>query len=622
MGKMAAIINLGGAHITQATIEEISTHPTDIQINKPSLLIKENIGFSYTPHSLTQHEQLLECSEKRFILICDARIDNRHELLDQIRHSISVSEPPTDANIILAAYRKWGTQCPAHLIGDFAFVIWDNHKKSVFASRDAMNMRTLSYNLTGNTLYIATEGAQLLQSHAINTEINKHALASWLSGWPDPNASMFKNIHLLPAGHYMLASADSIKIECYWKLDPEYKIHHNSTVDYEDQLRGILSRSVNDRMQSTKGVIASQMSGGMDSTSVTALANYQARKTHKEIAVISHTYKTISSCDESEKIKEMLLHLDLNNAHYMPAEQHSALDFRELYPPSIENPGTVNSPRYTDEMNLIKSLGADVLLTGSGGDEMTWGHSLTYSHRLLRGDLKAIQEVICGCKELQLPLLSTLLHLFITPLFPQRFKQNIRKLRGKPPASNIPLWIPHATRQLLEQEKNNMSNSVHFDSAALQARYDAWKNSSTINSVRSYHQSGEAFGIEVRHPFFDRRLLEFSFAIPEDLWIRENYPKWLLRRSMAGLLPNSVCWNKHKVIFDGFFSQIIRSQKEIIQKILSDKRLEDMGLVDNKKLLNAFDAVMKNQKSSLNVDLLYALMAQIWFQRHAKRLGH
>jgi len=621
MGKIAAVINWDGVHVAPHTIEQITKPFTNLDASKPKLFIKDNFGFCYAPHSSTpkfiQQKQPLVSEDERFILVCDARIDNRQELLNHLTNTVFASASPTDYDLILAAYRKWGVECPVHLIGDFAFVIWDNSSKTVFAARDAMNMRTLSYTQTGDNLYIATEGAQLLQHPSINAKINKQALASWISGWPDPNISMFDGIQLLPAGHSLLADVNGIKVERYWTLDPTFKIRHNSIADYEGQLKDILSRSVGDRLHSSSEVIASQMSGGMDSTTVTALANQQVATIHKQIAAISHTYKTIASCDESESINDMLQHLGIKNAHFMAAEQHAELDFMELYPPSLENPGTVCSPRYIDEMKLIKEIGADVLLTGSGGDEMTWGHSLTYSNRLLHGDLKAIQEAISGCKELQLPLLNTLLHLFVTPIIPQRIKQGIRKIRGKSPASNIPIWIPNATKELLEQENNNIIDTTHFSNPALQARYKAWQNSSTINSVRSYHQAGESFGIEVRHPFFDRRLVEFSFAIPDDLWIRENYPKWLLRRSMTGLLPDSVCWNKNKIIFDSFFGQIIRQQKETIRTILSDRRLHEMGLVDNDKLLHAFDTILGNPKTSLNVDLLYALMAQIWFQKYA-----
>lgn len=626
MGSITAIINWAGTSIVSSVIEQISEQPSHRSFHSYSCHIAGNLAFSElalncTPEPLPEKRPIIsDCG--RFIIVTDARIDNRLALLESLSAALRAFSQPTDADIILAAFRKWGQQCPVHLLGDFAFVIWDNHQKTVFASRDAMNMRTLSYQQAGDTLFIATEGAQLLQLSPIPARINKQALASWISGWPDPNISMFDGIKLLPAGHSLLANANGVKIERYWSLDTEFKIRHSSISAYESQLRDILTHAVRDRMRSTLPIIATQMSGGMDSTTVTALANQLAEKTHKQVAVISHTYKATASCDESTRIDEMRRHLGINNIHYMAAEQHAALDFRELYPPSLENPGTVCSPRYIDEMKLLNQVGANVLLTGSGGDEMTWGHSLTYSRRLWRGDIRAVQEAVRGCREMQLPLLNTLLHLFVTPVIPQRIKQGIRQLRGKSATSSIPPWIPGAAQQLLEQNEKDNSDATHFSNPALQARYKAWMNSSTINSVRSYHQAASAFGIEVRHPFFDRRLVEFSFAIPDDLWIRENYPKWLLRRSMAGLLPNPVCWNKNKVIFDDFFGRIIRDQQETIRHILSDRRLHEMGLVDNRKLLSAFDAVVTNPKISLNVDLLYALMAQIWFQKHAQVFGH
>ncbi|NOY62375.1 MAG: hypothetical protein GXP10_04340 [Gammaproteobacteria bacterium] len=631
MSKIAAVIHWSGEPVTTQTIGQITTPSPSLHSSphstsaKPSLLTKNNTGFGHLPlKPLAQSQNLLTSTDGRFTLVCDARIDNRQELLDQFADAIGDPAHISDAEIILEAYRRWGRHCATHLIGDFAFIVWDNQSKRVFAARDAMNMRTLSYAQTDNSVLIASEGAQLLAHPAIRANINRHALASWIGGWPDPNVSMFEGIQLLPVGHYLLADANGLVVERYWALDPAFKIRHRSIADYEEQLRGILRRSVNDRMRTSESVIASQMSGGMDSTTVTALAQQEATKRHKQIAVISHTYKTVASCDESERISDMLQHLGLENIHYFAAEQHLGLDFRELYPPSLENPGTVCSPRYIDEMRLIKEIGADILLTGSGGDEMAWGHSLTYSRRLLRGDFKAIKEVISGCKEMQLPLLNTLLNLFVIPFLPPQLKQGIRKLRGKPPASNVPDWVPDKTKRLLEaHEKSSRSNDVvHFSNPALQARYDAWLNSSTINSVRSYQQAGAHFGIEVRHPFFDRRLVEFSFAIPDDLWIRDSYPKWLLRRSMTNVLPDSVCWSRNKVIFDSFFGQIIRDQKETIQTILSDERLQAMGLVDNKKLLSAFESFTENKHASLNVNLLYALMAQIWFQRHAAVFGH
>ncbi|MBA1330057.1 hypothetical protein QQ73_02325 [Candidatus Endoriftia persephone str. Guaymas] len=268
-------------------------------------------------------------------------------------------------------------------------------------------------------------------------------------------------------------------------------------------------------------------------------------------------------------------------------------------------------------MELLKAAGANVLLTGSGGDEMVWGHSLTYGSRLLRGDLRAVWEVISGCREMQLPLLQTLLQVFVKPFIPESVKNGIRGFRGSPSSSRLPPWIPATTVKRLNLEERLFGkSSTQFKNPALQARHDALARTSTINSVRSYQQAGLAYGIDVRHPFFDRRLAEFSFAIPDDLWIRDNYPKWLLRKTMDGRLPDSVCWNRQKVTFDRFFGKLIRDQSENIRAILSDTRLQDMGLLDNARLLKAFDDLVKGEPA-LNVDLLYVLMGQIWFQKYA-----
>ncbi len=622
MSGIAAIIDWRGATLSADVVDTFTRSLPDnstTHIQGP-LAFSQQLNHSAPLSPLAAAPLLSACGQ--YLLICDARIDNRPELLQQL-HTTPLSAQPTDAELILAAYRQWGQHCPAHLIGDFAFALWDREKRTLFAARDVMNMRTLSYTQVGDAIYIATDGSQLLQQRAVTAQLNRYALACWLSGWPDPHRSMFEGIELLPAAHSLLADANSIRIQRYWQLDPSFTIRHPTIGDYEAQLTAILTRNVSDRMGSTATTIATQMSGGMDSTSVTALAKQLTESTPQQLAVISHTYQKTASCDESDRIKEMQQHLDLPHIHYMAAEQHLALDFRELYAPTLDNPGTVCSPRYLDEMKLLKEIGADVLLTGSGGDEMTWGHSLTYSQRLRRGDLRAIQEAVSGCREMQLPLLNTLLHLFVTPLIPTPIKRGLRTALGRPASATLPSWMAEPARQMLMQNSNDTpdKNAPRFTNPALQARYQAWTNTSTINSVRSYHQAAAGFGIEVRHPFFDRRLLEFSFAIPDDLWLRHNYPKWLLRRSMTGRLPDSVCWNKKKIIFDGFFGQIIRDQHHTVRAILSDTRLQEMGLINNQQLLGVFESVVKNPASSLNVNLLYALMAQIWFQKYAAVFG-
>jgi len=563
--------------------------------------------------ALGQRQQPLVGADKHVVLVSDARIDNRAELLGLLPGESGVFVTLSDAELILAAYRQWGPSCPEQLVGDFAFVLWDARNASLLAACDGMNMRTLCYMRTSGGLCLASRGQQLRRHPEHRRRFNELALAGWISGRPDPRVSMFEGIEVLPPGHALQADATGVRIRKFWDIDPTRQIRYRRIQEYQEHLQALLRRSVTDRLRSTDAVVASQMSGGMDSTTVTALANQAVKETNQQLLVISHSYRSLPGCDETDRIKETLQHLGISNSRFLAAEQHANLDFRELYPPTLESPGTVLSPRYADEMALLKAVGASVLLTGSGGDEMTWGHSLSYSRRLLRGDLTVLAEVIAGCREMNLPVLRTLRQLFIHPFVPAWLRQALGRPHGSAP---LPEWVPKAAiRRLGLDEPLQGESTTRFRNPALQARYDALKWSSTINSVRSYGQVGATYGIDVRHPFFDTRLAEFSFAIPDDLWLREGYQKWLLRRTMDGVLPHMVCWNRQKVIFDGFFAGLVRNQAENVRAILADTRLQDMGLLDTGKLLDAFDRVMAGRQG-FTVDVLYALMVQVWLQKY------
>ncbi len=546
------------------------------------------------------------------ILVCNARIDNRKELINQLSESLSSLDTVSDAEIIFSAYCKWGVNCPTKLIGDFAFVLWDKQNATIFAARDGMNMNTLCYLRTQSGLCLANEEQILVKHPCYRAKVSKPALLGWIYGQPDPRVSMFEGIEILPAGHALFAREGSINISKFWDINPDHKIRYRHTLDYQEHLKELLSRAVSDRLRTPGSTVASQMSGGMDSTTVTALAN---KLTDKQLLVVSHSYRSTPSCDETDRIHETLAHLGISNSRFLAAEEHSALEFKQLYPPALENPGTVLSPRYSDEMALLREAGASVLLTGSGGDEIAWGHSLSYSGRLKRGDLRVIPEVINGCRAMQLPLLSTLRQLFLNPMIPTWLRRAMgRSVNG----SSLPEWALSGSTSRTDLLKGRVNDEkIQFDNPALQARYDAFQWSSTINSVRSYGKVGAQYGIDVRHPFFDTRLAEFSFAIPDDLWNREGYPKWLLRHTMNGTLPQAVCWNRKKVIFDNFFADIIRKQATNIRPILADKRLQDMGLLDTNKLLCAFDKMIAGERA-FNVDLLYVLMVQVWFQKYAE----
>ena len=254
MSALAIILNRDGSPVSGLGPDGIS------------YLYRDHIGLAYlalnsTPESL--HEtQPLESEEKRYLLVADARIDNRPEMLDTLHGYLPNKETITDPDIILAAYRKWEADAPAHLIGDFAFVIWDTLDKVLFAACDALGMRGLYHAKCGNSLCLASEAVQILEHPDSSPNLSKLALAGWLISRPDPDRSPFADIHFLPGGSRLQSTPTSIHIERYWPPTPFSSIRYKHFGEYEQHLLSILTRTVSDRMRSQHQTIASELSAG------------------------------------------------------------------------------------------------------------------------------------------------------------------------------------------------------------------------------------------------------------------------------------------------------------------------------------------------------------------------
>jgi asparagine synthase (glutamine-hydrolysing) len=144
------MVNLDGAPVEPAALKKMARAaghrgPDGIRYHTERAVGLAHLALNITPESAREHQPLV--SERGdLVLVADVRIDNREELVRTLwGGGYLPDEPPTDAELILEAYRRWGEGCPAHLIGDFAFAIWDGRRGRLFAARDAMAMRALYY---------------------------------------------------------------------------------------------------------------------------------------------------------------------------------------------------------------------------------------------------------------------------------------------------------------------------------------------------------------------------------------------------------------------------------------------------------------------------------------------
>ncbi len=603
-------------------------YTTDLKELNAKKHLDVNIG-SYRIHALNQTTDTLE--EQRLLETkgCNLRTSTivNGDIYIRDGYKISSVKIPDDHNVnnlenlLHNAYVEDPVNYLSRFKGDYTFVLWDEKLNKLKAVVSPFSSRCLFYTTINNALYIASDAQFLVKLLNLNISVNKKAVSKWLSGRPDPNTSMFNEINQIPQGSELTYDNGEITVRKFWGLNTKQSISYTNTKNYQEHFYSLLHSSVNNSMSNDdlNSPVFSQMSGGMDSTSITALANEIANDRNMSLHTLSHTYKNTESCDESMNIEHMIDKLKLNNAHFVELDKFYNSSFGELYPTDFDNPGIVLSPKYREELKLIQSLGANTLLTGNGGDEMCWGHSASYRSRLYKGELSVVSEVIEACKELNEPIAASLVNLFVKPIVPNTIMNLLRIAKGKPTQlhsdNQHPTWLTDEAIDYILQDTLTNPYSNTFEPAK-HARYVGLHTTSTFNSMRSYQKLANEYDVNVKHPFFDTDIVQYSFAIPEKMLIQGSYPKWLLRKTMEEYLPESVVWNKHKVVFDHHFANLVKSNKTEIRKLLTHEGLQELGLINNEEVLAQFDRIVEHQNSQLNVDMLYVILTQSWFQTH------
>ena len=141
-----------------------------------------HLALHVTPESVRERQPLAS-PDVQILLVADARIDNRDDLIQLfVEKQLLAGIEATDPEIILAAYRLWGTDCAAHLLGDFAFAIWDASQQHLFAARDAMGMRAFYYRFEPQRFLFGTEVKQILAAPEVPAKIFEPAVAAHLAG--------------------------------------------------------------------------------------------------------------------------------------------------------------------------------------------------------------------------------------------------------------------------------------------------------------------------------------------------------------------------------------------------------------------------------------------------------
>ena len=556
-----------------------------------------------TPESLSEQQPFLDGTGS-LCLTFDGRVDNRTELRAALGAKGIALRTDTDAELIIQAYRCWGVECPRRVIGDFAFVIWDQKKRQLFCARDPLGIKPFFYYTNRDLFICGSEIHQLFISQTVPCEPHPGMVGEYLAvAITNAEETLYRDIYRLPPAHSLTIRDGTVRITRYWDIDFTHEIRYQTDAEYAEHFLELFQEAVQCRLRSHRPVDA-YLSGGVDSSAIVCTAEALFSR-----GMLPHTgFETFSqifpglACDEQEYIEQVVQRWDIpsNIRHYAEEDggwygQQAAryCDFPD-YP--YENSSY-------PLLALARSKGFRVLLTGFGGDEWFVGKSWYCADLLRAGRIfDAVRWAQSSGGGLQ--SLKTLLVSGFFPLLPQHVQRLVRGIRG---ADEIPAWLtPQFTQDIqLAERIHRPTVRRPFASFAQSALYRTLLDGGGIHSLEMEERGASQYGIEQRHPFHDRRLIEFAFAIPEDQRCRSGQQKFILRRALNGSLPEGIQQRQTKAEFSHTFLTAFRAIGGA--STFDALSLSSRGWIDGEQV-----RTMYQHMEHLSAQGNYAYMSYVW----------
>jgi asparagine synthase (glutamine-hydrolysing) len=472
-----------------------------------------------------------------FAIAADAEIHNRADLLPRLSAG-QLSSSCSDARLILAAYEKWGQNCPGFLVGEFSFVIWDARRRRLFCCRDHMGRRPFFYWTNGSRLAFSSDPLWLFSLPGVGRELNRAKLAAWAS--PSGFASDSHGEETFHQGIFSLPSATSITFEDgqlrkrnYWTPDGVSVHVPPSEEDAFETLRELLFEAVDCRLRG-KTRVAAFLSGGLDSSAIVSVAARCLEKSNRGVVAFAAVLPEESKPqfrDEREFINEFRGWPNVNIQHVAPAGG-GPFDGIEDTSCFEANPLRYSRQYLLDAMyDAAIRVGSDVVLTGMGGEAgvTTWGRGYYLElasrlrwHGLARELLQAravrrISPVRALWREVRESLSPGQPFERLVLLAPDF----LREMEGVPEKKFH--WPDHRTEQL-------------------------WQIRASMNT-HAFRRGTSGTHVPTTLPFLDKRVLEFCLAAPGSLKVRDGYRRYLVRGALNGILPKRIQWRTTKCAF-------------------------------------------------------------------------
>ncbi|PSH02817.1 MAG: hypothetical protein CXZ00_15455 [Acidobacteria bacterium] len=523
-------------------------------------------------------------------VVLSGRLFNAADLAVRLR-----TEPVNQAALLLHAYRRWGIDFPSYLHGDFTFAFWDSEFPRLLLGRDPSGYSPLYYTQLGGQFSFASDISVLRTRQNLRMWPNEKRIANWLALQPTAdNDTFFAGIYGLKPGQMLLFEHGRVVLNFFWRPENTPILGLRDPREYSDGLREVLERAVLERLprNSAPGV---HLSGGLDSSSVTALAAGLLEKEGRRIfaftAIPEHRVTSPGRfCDEgpyASSMTEMYRNLDHVVIRHGSHSVFSMIDCAS----SAKCRPIIAAPNYAwiYEINMqARRRGVRTILTGAAGN-------LTSSYD---GTLHALSTFSMEGRLVTAARVARDMH-----------RQGVLRWRGVARHLFRP-WMPSSVDHLLERWRGDRgaihkystirpefarAHGVNMTSEDIFHRLDS--RSARVLQLRmtDYGPAMTAFrhltGVSMSDPTIDPQVVSYCFSVPVEYFCEGGVPRSLIRNAMAGRLPDLVRLERRRGLQAADFRFHFQTERQ--EALAELTRMKEVELVVRALDLESIEQMMK-----------------------------
>jgi len=617
MSGICGIVNWDGKPVDPELLRKMADAAAYRGPDGINYWIEDNVGLAHlalhtTPESVREEQPLVN-RRGDLVLVADARVDNRHELIKVLTAKGYLEEKdPTDADLIMAAYECWGEECPKEVVGDYAFAVWDTCRERLYCARDAIGVRPFVYCEDSDRFLFASSVSAILAALETAPLVNYPLLQDMIAGrfdrWVTETA--YRTIFRLPQSYYLEGRSRGISLTRYWIIGTQVGPRYRSDEEYAEHFRELFTEAVRARVRSV-GPVGVAVSGGLDSSAIACMVEdlIVSRETPIDGRLYSYVFDATPNADEREYVEVVIEACP----HLEPTvfAGDGCWGLREF--------GSDNGyPLEEPELSVDRALFVALLrrLREDSCRTCLWG---TWADQLQKSGVYAQPGMLRDVALADIP--REIQHFWRCSHWAS-WRTYIPSI-GLGLQRQLAHWAEGlgflTSRELLSRVTEGGSvdrlPAPLMESRVVRAIYR--ELTSGLNSARffAFDRATAYSGVEQRLPFLDRRLVDYVLRVPPRLFFRDGVTKYLLRHALRETLPEKILHRTGGAHITRLVERGLQ-EKEVgrVEELLEGTFLGHAGLVEQDRLVQAWASYRMDGSSHVRRVLIWALCVEAWLR--------